>query len=308
MLTKILTSIMLSLILTACIQQVPTSTSAVNSTDTPAEAVSPTPSVASATNTPTPPTETPVPMALIVNSEGVTVEAFNAELARYKTAMTNAGITITDEQAAKTVRDDFLTQLLLSQGALDAGFVVDETMLQQRLDALITKIGGQEKLTSWQQEHGYTDAEFREALKRAAASGWMRDKLMASVPRTSEQVHVRQILLYNEDVAKNFYDRLQAGADFDELAAAVEPKTRGDIGWFPRGYLIEKAVEDAAFALEVDAYSTIVTSDVGFHILKLLDRQPERDLSPDALAALQKNAILDWLSARQQQSNIVLAP
>ena len=136
----------------------------------------------------------------------------------------------------------------------------------------------------------------------------MRDKIMSSVPSTTEQVHVRQILLYNEDVAQSYYAQLTTGADFNQLAAQVDPVTQGDIGWFPRGYLAEKSVEDTAFSLEVGAYSPVVPGEVGFHIIKLLERQTDRTISPDALVTLQTRALNDWLTARRQQSKIVLTP
>jgi parvulin-like peptidyl-prolyl isomerase len=115
-------------------------------------------------------------------------------------------------------------------------------------------------------------------------------------------------LLYNEAVANNYYNQLQAGADFDQLAAQVDPVTRGDIGWFPRGYLTEKPVEDAAFSLEVGKYSAVIPGEVGFHIIKTLELQAGRPLSPDALLVLQNRALIDWLASRRQQSSIVLAP
>ncbi len=297
MLTLKRTWILLLLILTAC---------SGGTSNFPTILASPTP--LPATSTPLPPTATPIPMAIMVNNDGMTVDEFNAELARYKVAMTGLGKTISAEQALQTVRGDMINQLLLVQGASEAGFALDASALQQRLDTLISKIGGTDKLAAWQQINNYTAASFNDALKRAAAGAWMRDKIMSAVPSTTEQVHVRQILLYNEDVAKSYFEQLKTGADFDELAAQVDPVTRGDIGWFPRGYLAEKAVEDAAFSLEVGTYSAIVQGEVGFHIIKLLDRQADRGLSPDALSTLQSHAIVDWLSNRQQQSKIVITP
>ncbi len=259
------------------------------------------------TTTPLPPSATPVPMAITVNNDGISVSEFNAELSRYQTSQKALGNAVSDEQSLQAVRDDLVSQLLLAQGAAEAGFSLDDAALQQRKDALISSVG-EDQFNSWLQEHQYTEAEFEQALRRSAAAAWMRDKLMESVPSTAEQVHVRQILLYNENVAKNYYDQLQAGANFEASAALVDPVTQGDIGWFPRGYLNDKAVEDAAFALETGAYSPIISGEAGFHILKLLDRQPDRELSPDALFSLQKRTITDWLTARRQQSNIILAP
>jgi peptidyl-prolyl cis-trans isomerase C len=259
------------------------------------------------TGTPVPPTPTPVPAAATVNGEAITLDEFNAELNRYKAAQAALGNTVSDQDASRTVLNDLVSQVLLSQGAAEAGFVVDAATLQARIDALTAQVGGAEALKAWINAHGYTEESFRVALKRAAAAAWMRDKIISSVPSTAEQVHVRQILLYNEEVAKSYYSKLQDGADFDELATLVDPVTRGDIGWFPRGYLTEKAVEDAAFSLEAGAYSPIIPSEVGFHIIKLLEKQADRPLTSDALLALQSRALDDWLENRRKQSTIVLS-
>ena len=267
-----------------------------------------TPSPLPPTETALPPTATPLPMAVKVNADGITVTEFNEELARYKASMTALGKTVTDQDAAKTVQDDLIAQLLLSQGAEEAGFVMDDGALQQRLDALITKLGDANKLADWEKANNYTHDGFKLALKRAAASAWMRDKIISTVPPTTEQVHIRQILLYNADVAANVHARLENGTDFDELAAQVDIVTHGDLGWFPRGYLPEKNVEDAAFSLEVGKYSQVIPGDTGFHILKLMEKQPDHALSPDALAVLQTRAVSDWLDIRRKMSSIVLTP
>jgi peptidyl-prolyl cis-trans isomerase C len=261
------------------------------------------------TFTPSPPTATPLPMALTVNGEAITLDEFNAELARYQASQTALGKPVTDQQAAAgLVTDEFVSQLLLAQGAQQAGFTLDEVALQARIDALATKLGGADKLSAWQQAHGYTAESFRVTLRREAAAAWMRDKIISSVPSTAEQVHIRQILLYNQANAQKYWDRLQTGAKFDTIAAQVDPVTRGDIGWIPRGYLSEKPVEDAAFALEPNKYSAIIQDKVGFHILELIERQPARPLSPDQTLTLQTRALDEWIANRRQQSSIVLAP
>jgi parvulin-like peptidyl-prolyl isomerase len=100
------------------------------------------------------------------------------------------------------------------------------------VDALASEIGGVDALAAWQSDHGYTDESFRSALKRAAEAAWMRDKIIAAVPGTAEQVHAQQILLYNEDAARKVADQLNAGANFADLAALYDPNTGGELGWF----------------------------------------------------------------------------
>ena len=260
-----------------------------------------------ATFTPEPPTATPVPMALTVNGEGIPVVDFNAEVQRYLTSQGSLGKTVSAEEASNAVKDDLTAQLLLAQAARADGFTLDEAGLQARLDSLISQVGGADVLSTWESAHGYTDEAFRSELKRAAESAWMRDKIIAAVPSTAEQVHVQQILLYNQDKAQSFLIQLNGGADFDELASQADPLTRGDLGWVPRGYLLEPKIEEAAFSLEVGQHSDVITTDVGFHIVRILARDPQRPLSPDAYLVLQELALKNWIEKQRQQANIIFA-
>ena len=260
------------------------------------------------TLTPAPPTNTPEPLALSVNGDGITVTEFDAELTRYNAAQQALGKTVASMDATKAVLDDLTAQLLLAQGAQAQGFSLDEAALQARIDSLASQLGGVDNLTKWQSDHGYSETTFRPALRRAAEAAWMRDKIVAAVPSTAEQVHVQQILLYNQDKAQSFLLQLNGGADFDELASRADPVTRGDLGWVPRGYLLDPKIEEAAFSLPVDGHSDVIETAAGYHILKVLERDPNRALSPDAYLALQELALKNWIEQQRQQANIVLAP
>jgi peptidyl-prolyl cis-trans isomerase C len=246
-------------------------------------------------------------MALSVNGEGITVVEFNAEVQRYLISQTNLGKTVSLEEASEVVRQDLTAQLLLAQAAREDGFSLDEAGLQARIDSLAAQVGGDEALSRWQSEHGYSEQAFRSALKRSAESAWMRDKILAEVPSTAEQVHVQQILLYNQETAQSFFTQLNGGADFDELALRADPLTRGDLGWVPRGYLLEPKIEDAAFNLTVGQYSDVIATDVGFHIVRILARDPQRPLSPDAYFSLQELTLKSWIEMQRQQAEIVFA-
>lgn len=259
------------------------------------------------TATPEPPTATPVPAAATVNGDVIPISEYQAELARYKSAQTALGKSFTDEDATKAVLDDMIAQFLLAQGARAEGLEVTEADLTSRVDALAASLGGADKLSAWQSAHGYNEASFRVALKRSAEAALMRDKIIAGVPGTIEQVHARQILLYNSVSANSVLDQLKAGARFDDLAAFYDPVTSGDLGWFPKGYLLEPAIEEAAFALQAGQFSEVIETPIGFHIVTVIERGAHV-LSPDALMVLQEQAVRDWLSKQRQQASIVLAP
>jgi peptidyl-prolyl cis-trans isomerase C len=270
---------------------------------------SPTPaSTPTASSTPEPPTATPELLALTVNGEGITLAEFNSEVARYTSAQTALGKTVDSATAASAVIEDFVAQLLLAQAARQNGFTFDDAALQARIHSLAAQIGGAPALSAWEQSHGYTDQDFRSALRRGAESAWMRDKIISSVPSTAEQVHVQQILLYNQDTAQNFLNQLAGGADFNELAFKADPLTRGDLGWVPRGYLLNPMIEEVAFSLAVGQHSDVIPTDVGFHMIRVLERDPNRQLAPDALLALQELALRKWIEQQRAQASVVLAP
>jgi peptidyl-prolyl cis-trans isomerase C len=263
------------------------------------------------TSTPESPTATPVPAAATVNGEIIPLADYEAELVRYKSAQVALGKTVSDADAAGIVLEDLISQVLLAQGARAAGLSITDADVQSRIDALVASLGGADKLSAWQSAHGYNDASFRTSLKLAAEAALMRDKIIAEVPAAVEQVHARQILLYNDAEAQSVLAQLKAGAKFDDLAIAYDPPslqaTRGDLGWFPQGYILDANIEAAAFALQPGQFSEVIASQVGFHIIYIIERGPH-PLSPDALLVLQEKAVTGWVSQQRAQANIVLAP
>ena len=283
--------LILALGLSACASFAPSST--------------PTPQLPTAT--PVPPTATPPPSVATVDGEYITVAEFQAELARYKSAQTALGVTVSEEEANKIVLEDLIAQFLLAQAARKANFNLTESDLKSRLDALAASVGGAEALSAWQSAHGYDDASFKVALKRSAEAAWMRDKIIADVPTSVEQIHLRQILTYNEADARAALEELKAGTDFDELAARYDPVTFGELGWVPRGYLLDAKADEAVFALQVGAYSDVIATDAGFHIFKVVERG-EHPLSPDALLTVQELTLKNWVTEQRAKSEIVLVP
>ncbi len=253
--------------------------------------------------TPIPPSQTPIPLAATVNGEAITLDEFQAELTRFQESATITGTNLAPDPNT-TVLDELIDQTLLAQSAEQNGFIVDDVMLQSRIDDLQTQLGSAQALGDWKAAHGYSDDAFREALRRAAAAAWMRDQIIASVPETADQVHVIQILLPTAAEAAEVYTQLQTGADFMKLANAYDPATGGDLGWFPRDYLGEPAIDQAVFALQPKQYSQVVETEIGFHFFYLVERDANHPLQPDARMALQAKAMSDWLSEKRQQSDI----
>ncbi len=251
------------------------------------------------------PTPTTLPLAAKVNDLGISLAEYQSELAQYQAAK---GTELAPEDKQR-VLDDLIDQALLAQAAQEKGFTIDEAMLQERIQRLTGDLGDNQALQTWLTTNNYDEQSFRRALARSIGAAWMRDQIAAAVPPVAEQVHARQILLYTAEQADEIYGQLKAGNDFGNLALEYDPLTGGDLGWFPRGYLPDKKLEEVAFSLEPEQFSSVIESPAGFHILQVLERDPQHPLSPDARLVLQTQAVIDWLAQRRTQSQIeILVP
>jgi len=249
-------------------------------------------------------TPTEEPMAVRVNGTGITIVEFQNEQLRLQDANTALNEELSESEQMDLVLSELVGQVLLAQGAAQEGYHVDAGTLQVHIDELIANVGGSDQFMSWLQTNHYDEIGFRATLSRQLAAAWMRDKITAAVATTATQVHARQILVSDRATADNIYRQLQAGTDFATLAANYDPTTSGDLGWFPRGYLYQQAVEDAAFSLNAGQYSMVIETDYGFHIVQVIERSDNQPLSAGALHMLQEQAIQDWLDARWAASTI----
>jgi peptidyl-prolyl cis-trans isomerase D len=105
-----------------------------------------------------------------------------------------------------------------------------------------------------------------------------------------EQVKARQIMLRVPPAASDegkaavrsraeeVLQRLNAGADFNEVAEQVSDdptsETGGDLGWVTRGRQVE-GFDEAAFVLQPGDTSEVVETAFGFHIIRVDDRRDE---------------------------------
>ncbi len=114
--------------------------------------------------------------------------------------------------------------------------------------------------------------------------------------------------------AEAIYAKLQAGEDFAELAQSSSEDTfsgekGGELDWFEKG-VMEPAFDDALFALDKGQYSSVVQSSSGFHIIKLVDLQPELiapfvDVKENIMARLKtKHAVDEFYSLQQRLSDV----
>lgn len=251
------------------------------------------------TSTPFPPSPTPIPIAAVVNGENITVEEYQSELARYKAAV-NREITEKDKEV---VINNLIELTIFAQAAYEEGFEIDDATLEAKLEELDSV---DHPLEDWLANYGYTEESFRSSLERSLAVAWMRDKIIAEVPTQAEQVHAQQMLFYNVGQANNALNQLEEGINFAQLAATYDPQTKGDLGWFPRGYLTVPELDEIIFNLEPGEYSDIIETEIGYHLVWLIEEEQNRPLPPDILIQKQQQSVRDWLERNWKLSTITI--
>jgi len=140
--------------------------------------------------------------------------------------------------------------------------------------------------------------------------------------RTPERVHARHILLATTNKsdaekakikakAEDLLKQLKGGADFAKLAEknSEDPGSAskgGDLGWVVRGQMV-KEFETATFALKPKEISDIITTQYGYHIIQVLEKESARlrtldEVKPEILTALRVQTVFDKMQALEEQA------
>lgn len=266
------------------------------------------------------PTDTPQPstanLAARVNEQPIMLDQFNAEIARYIAASPNAPDPNSEAgkalaaQLKDTVLDALIEQALIEQESARNGVSISEAQINDELAIAQDRAGGAEKFQAWLATTGQTEGDTRELIWRELLTNAMRDRVLAQLPRTVEYVRAYHIVVATEQEARQVLDKLQDGAKFTALAQtlSIDDGTRadgGDLGWFARntGAVLWSEVEEAAFALQPGETSDVVKSPIGYHIIRVAEREMRALTEADA-AYLQETTLMQWIVELKAKAKI----
>lgn len=153
-----------------------------------------------------------------------------------------------------------------------------------------------------------TDDFRRLVVKPEIALNKVQGVLRAKVPLRAEQIHAAHILVATEDAAKAIVDQTLKTKDFAQVAKDQSSDSStavngGDLGWFPRGVMV-KPFDDAAFALQPGQVSQPVHTQFGWHVIKVMERDPDRPITSDMLQVLRAKAVSNWLGQQKSASTV----
>ncbi len=261
-------------------------------------------------------------VAARVNGQEISMATFQKLFFQFKVALTDQGFDLTTDEgraALAQVRMQVLNSLielaLVEQAAARMGITVSDEQVNARVQEAIVAGGGEEKFQTWLQENGITEEEFSMQLRSEMITEGVIQQITNAVSDKAEQVRARHILVGSEEKAHQVLQRLEAGEDFAAVAREMseDEVTRadgGDLGFFPKGMLsVPPEVEEAAFALQPGQISGIVRSPYGYHIIQVVERQPDRPLAPEVYQAMKQKAFDQWLQEQRATADIeILIP
>ncbi len=214
----------------------------------------------------------------------------------------------------RQILEGMIEQELIDQEAAKQGVTVSQAEVDAAVNQSIADSGGQDAFNKYLTNVAKMSVdEYRDGQREGMLTQKMIERVTRNIPMTAEQVHARHILVNTAAEANSLLARLRAGADFATLAQQYSKDTitsagGGDLGWFPRGGLFDEALEKAAFDLQPGQISGVVQSDLGgqtvYHIVQVIERDPARQLSDEALLAARRMAFQKWLDDTKAAAQI----
>ncbi len=213
------------------------------------------------------------------------------------------GLTASDEEKAAKIaaikgnfpsEEEFKTQLAIS-GMTDEEFdmeVIYTVKVEKLIDGISANI---EDVTIKEAKEFYdTNTDQFENPERVKAS---------HILVKTESDDTEEIKAEKRKKIEELLVRVKGGQDFADIASehsdCPSSKNGGDLGYFGRGQMV-KDFEDAAFALKKGEISGIVETRFGYHIIKLMEKEPASTTPFDEISG----EIIDYLFNMKKQLEI----
>jgi len=223
----------------------------------------------------------------------VTYTVLSQETRARKVTATDAEV----DAGIQQMRAQFPTEEAFKQ-ALDArGMTIDKLKADTRIGICINKMMEAEVAT----QPPPSDAQIREFYD-ANPDKFKQDEavrashILFKVDENADAATKKKAM----EAAQSVLKQARAGADFAELAkkhsADGSAQQGGDLNFFTRGQMVPP-FDQAAFTLKPGEISDIVTTQFGYHIIKVTERRPASAVPFDQVSG----QIKEYLAGQQKQ-------
>ena len=251
----------------------------------------------------------------VVNGVIISQGEFDRELDFFVRRAAPEGQQLPELQLAK-IQNDVLESLIdrevLFQESQKKGIEVKADEISDQLKKIKQRYPDETQFAEMLKGIGLTESDVQTQIKRGMAIQQLIDKEVGEKVKISdeeskqyydthpeffkqpEQVNASHILIKVDENAseaqkaearkkiQEVQQKLQKGEDFATLAKTYSEGPSapqgGNLGYFRRGQMV-KPFEDAAFKLKPGETSDIVETRFGYHLIKVIDKQPEKTLA-----------------------------
>ncbi len=283
----------------------------------------------------------------VVNNEVITQGEVDKLLypiyLRYKDIYDGKELTEKLDEAAQEILAQLIDDRLLLSEARKQGIEVSDREIDQKIDELEARFTGDRTLSGTLREQNLTINDVRKRY----AEQMMIEKLVDArirhqiqiLPQENEsyyrehieeftepeQVKVGSILIRTGDnrtkeetltLAVEILRRLKDGEDFYAMARnyseGMNAEAGGDMGYVRKGQMVEN-IDKAIFALNIDEFTDLVETPLGFYIFKAYDRKKERtvpmaEVRPHIMDAIYREKVevkfKEWLDELKKDAFI----
>jgi peptidyl-prolyl cis-trans isomerase C len=234
------------------------------------------------------------------------------------------------DEVLRATLDRLITYTLLSQEAKSRQVTATDPEIDERMSQMRKQFPDEAAFKKALGERNMTIERLREDTRDNLVISKMMESEVAATPGASdaeaqefyeknpdkfkqpEQVRASHILIRVDEkadaaqkqkaraTAEALLKRVKAGEDFAKLAkensADGSAAQGGDLNYFGRGAMLP-AFDEAAFALKPGEISEIVTTQFGYHIIKVTDRKEASTVSLDQVS----ERVKQFLSGQKKQ-------
>lgn len=248
-------------------------------------------------------------MPLTINAESIPDELLEEEFQAIKSHYERMGAMSCCERDSEFrgyARDNVIARVLLNQAAEKEFPVIAEAEISAALDRVVTEHGGIEEVCQklgvesindpgliqdikssvrmdkifariWGDEVAPTEAELREFMGKHQQDYLSEERVRAvAIFKKVEKVEDRGKIY---DVLRGLRKRALEGEDFETMAIENTDKEDKsvDLGWFKRGEFMDE-FDLIFFSLTEGEVSPVFASHWGFHLAKIVGREPAEPL------------------------------
>ena len=148
---------------------------------------------------------------------------------------------------------------------------------------------------------GLSISEYRDIARVEVLESKLRERYTAAVPATADHANLSLIQVQTQQTANETKERLNRGASFAEVAAAVSVHSSksagGELGWVPRG---AQAAALEEFAFSQAGVSDVITIDNAFYIIESRGVE-SRTVTPDGKEDIVNRSLSDALAKTREE-------